>query len=88
MKITYNFFLINPSICGSNSVSKISFVLVTVVEALRKNRSAGWISRASAIFASISKEGSVLPHSMQPIVPVAQPQRSASFSWEMERSFL
>ena len=63
-------------------------MLLTVVEALRKNRSAGFISNASAIFTRSSNDGVCRPHSMQPIVEVAHPQVSASFSWEMPFSFL
>lgn len=63
-------------------------MLVTVVEALRRNRSAGWMLKAAAILAIISNDGRVFPHSMQPIVPVAQSHASASFSCENSFSFL
>lgn len=64
------------------------FAARTVLDALRKNKSAGWIFRAAAIFTIISKDGSAFPHSMQAIVPVAQSQASASFSWNMSFLFV
>lgn len=85
---SYNLFSKNSSICGINSERRIFFVSLTVVEAFRKNRSAGFISKASAIFTSSSNDGVCRPHSIQPIVEVAQSQASASFSCEMPFSFL
>ena len=59
----------------------------TVVEALQINKSAGFIFKAFAIFTSKSKDGVCRPHSIQPIVDVAQSHSSASFSWEIPFAF-
>jgi len=54
-----------------------------VLETSRIKRSAGVISRASAILMSISREGFALPASIPPIVPVPQSHRTASRIWDM-----
>lgn len=84
----YNLLSTNSSICGMSSVLRRFFVFETVVEALRRKRSAGWICSALAILSIISNDGIVFPHSMHPMVPVAQSQLSASFSCEKPFSFL
>lgn len=59
------------------------FICEIVSEALRKNRSAGLISSASAILNNKSNEGNCRADSMQPIVGVAQSHISASFDCEI-----
>lgn len=76
----YSSFSTKSSICGSSFVFRTDFVLRTVDDALRRKRSAGWTPRAEAILSIISKEGNVRPHSIQPMVPVAQSHDSANFS--------
>ena len=74
----YNLLSTNSSICGISSVLRRFFVLETVVDALRRNRSAGWTFKAFAIFTIRSNEGFVVPASICPIRPFVQSAPIAS----------
>ena len=86
--IFYSSLSIKTSIWGNNFDLRIFFVFETVIDALRINKSAGFTLNAFAIFTSKSNEGVCRPHSIQPIVEVAQSQNSASCSCEIFLCFL